>query len=56
MNMTENANLVELLWELGFRGDEVGTFLLGIEGRLSVQEAADRIKELQSKRLETLDQ
>ena len=50
MNMTENANLVELLWELGFQGDEVGNFLLGIEGRLPVKEAARKIKEEQERR------
>ena len=50
MNMTENANLVELLWELDIQGDEVGNFLLGVEGRISVKEAAARIKELQAKR------
>lgn len=50
MNMTENANLIELLWEIGLRGDEVSIFQLGVEGRISIEEASRRIRDSREKR------
>lgn len=50
MKMTENANLIELLWEIGLRGDEVSIFQLGVEGRISIEEAAGKIRESREKR------
>ena len=43
MNMTENANFIEILRKLGWNGDQIGDFMLGIEGRISVEESAQRI-------------
>lgn len=41
MTMQENANLVELLEAIGLK-DHIGDFILGVEGRISVEEAARR--------------
>ena len=45
MNLTETANFIEILQKLGWSGDQINNFLLGIEGRLSMEETAKRIKE-----------
>ena len=55
MNMGESSNLIELLWAVGFKGDEVSYFQLGVEGRISVEEAAKRINEMKEKRLRAED-
>ena len=44
MTMQENANLVELLEAIGLK-DHLGDFILGVEGRISIEEAARRINE-----------
>ena len=43
MNMTETANFIEILQKLGWTGEQINNFQLGIEGRLSIDESADRI-------------
>ena len=37
------SNIIELLRMLGWDGNQVSDFLLGVEGRISIEEAADRI-------------
>ncbi len=49
MTMTENANLIEMLWAIGLKGDEVNYFQLAVEGRISIEEAVKKIKESQKK-------
>lgn len=44
MTMTENANLIEILRAVGWTGDQISDFLLGVEGRVSVEETAQKIK------------
>ena len=44
MTMQENGNLVQIFRELGME-DCLGDFILGVEGILSPEEAAERIKE-----------
>ena len=41
MTMQENANLVELLEAMGYK-EHIGDFILGVEGRISIEEAAKR--------------
>ena len=41
MTMEGNANLVELLEALGLH-DHIGDFILGVEGRITIEEAARR--------------
>ena len=45
MNMSETANFIEILQKLGWSGDQINNFLLGIEGRISLDETAKRIEE-----------
>ncbi|MBR1629405.1 MAG: hypothetical protein IJ679_09110 [Lachnospiraceae bacterium] len=45
MTMQENANMAELLRSIGWTDQQIVDFLLGIEGRISIEEAADRIKQ-----------
>ena len=42
MTMQENSNLVKLLRALGME-DSLGDFILGIEGSISIEEAAQNI-------------
>ncbi len=44
MTMQENGNLVEIFRGLGME-DCMGDFILGLEGRISPQEAVEKIKE-----------
>lgn len=44
MTMQENANLVKLLRAIGL-GDKIGDFILGIEGSITIEEAAKKITE-----------
>ena len=45
MTMTENANLIEILKKLGWTGDQIADFILGIAGTISTDESAKRIKD-----------
>ena len=49
MTMIENANLVEILRKLGWTGDQIADYILGIEGRISTDECAQRIKDGEDK-------
>ena len=42
MTMQENANLVEIFDKLGISAG-LGDFILGVEGRISTDEAAERL-------------
>ncbi len=44
MNMNETANLIEILRGLGWTGDQIADFQLGIEGRVTVKESIKRLK------------
>ena len=44
MNMTEAANFIEILRALGWTGDQIADFQLGIEGRITVEEATKRVR------------
>ena len=46
MDMTENANFIEILEGLGWTGEQINKFMLGIEGRLTVKETIEIIKAL----------
>ena len=50
MNMTEAANFIEILRGLGWTGDQIADFQLGIEGRISVEESVDRVKNANDKK------
>ena len=44
MTMSENANLIEILRAIGWNGEQISDFLLGVEGRVSIEETAEKIK------------
>ena len=44
MKMAENANLIQILQKLGWTGEQIVKFQLGIAGRINVNEAAELIK------------
>ena len=44
MTNSETSNAIELLRSLGWTGDQVSDFLLGLEGRISLKEASERIQ------------
>ena len=44
MTMSENANLIEILRAIGWNGEQISEFLLGVEGRVSIEEKAEKIK------------
>ncbi|MBR1634641.1 MAG: hypothetical protein IJ682_06220 [Lachnospiraceae bacterium] len=44
MTMTENANLIQILETLGWTGEQINKLQLGIDGRISVKEAAELIE------------
>ena len=48
MNMTEAANFIEILRGLGWTGDQIADFQLGIEGRISVEESVNRVSKKSS--------
>ena len=41
----ETANLIEILRGLGWTGDQIADLQLGVEGRLTIEEAIARVKE-----------
>ena len=45
MTMNENANMAELFRSIGWTDEQIVDFLLGVEGRISIDEAARRIKQ-----------
>ena len=45
MAPNETSNLIEILRGIGWNGDQIADFLLGIEDRVTIQESIDRIKE-----------
>ncbi len=45
MTMSENANMAELFRSIGWTDEQIVDFLLGVEGRISIEEAARRIKQ-----------
>jgi len=50
MTMQENSNLVQIFQAMGLT-DSLAAFILGVEGTISPQEAAERImKEIEEKR------
>ncbi len=44
MTMTELANLIQALESLGWTGDQITALQLAIEGRISLEDMANRIK------------
>ncbi|MBQ8955450.1 MAG: hypothetical protein IJ075_00595 [Lachnospiraceae bacterium] len=52
MTTTEVANLIEILRGLGWTGDQIADFQLGIEGRLSVKDSIKKVKEQENKNQE----
>ena len=44
MNMTENANMIQLLQKIGWTDEQITNFMLGVEGRISLDEAAENHK------------
>ena len=52
MTTTEVANLIEILRGLGWTGDQIADFQLGIEGRLSVKDSIKKVKEQENKNKE----
>ena len=46
MNMAENANFNQILEKLGWTGEQINKFMLGIEGRLSIDEAVALINSM----------
>ena len=50
MPTTEIANLIEILRGLGWTGDQIADFQLGIEGRLSVSDSIKKVKEQEEKK------
>ena len=49
MKMAENANLIQILQKLGWTGEQITTLFLGVEGRITIEEAEQRIKKETSK-------
>ncbi len=49
MNMTENANFIQILEALGWTGEQINKFMLGIEGRISIDETVRLIRKYQGK-------
>ena len=52
MNQSESANIIELLRNLNWNGEQIADFQLAIEGRISIEEATSRIKEAEGKTLQ----
>ncbi|MBQ8956555.1 MAG: hypothetical protein IJ075_06270 [Lachnospiraceae bacterium] len=50
MTMSENANLVEFLLEIGWSSDQVTNYLLVIEGRRSIADGAKKHRELEEQK------
>ncbi|MBQ7583980.1 MAG: hypothetical protein IJT24_05160 [Lachnospiraceae bacterium] len=50
MTMSENANMVEFLLEIGWSSDQVTNYLLVIEGRRSIADGAKLHRSLESKK------
>ncbi|MBO6214369.1 MAG: hypothetical protein J6N76_02400 [Lachnospiraceae bacterium] len=45
MNMTENANLIEGLRQIGFTDSQIADLMLMVEGRIDIDEWVKRFKE-----------
>ena len=46
MNMMESANMVQLLQKIGWSDSQITNFILGVEGRISLEKASEIHKEL----------
>ena len=46
MTMTENANLIQFLQEIGWTDSQITNMMLCVEGRISIQEAAQNHDQL----------
>ncbi len=44
MTETEIPNIIEILRGVGWSGDQINDFQLGVEGRISVEEAVTRLQ------------
>lgn len=44
MTGPENSNIIEILRGVGWSGDQINDFQLGVEGRISVEEAVSRLQ------------
>ena len=42
MTVTENANVAEILRAIGWNDTQIIDFILGVEGRISIEETARR--------------
>ena len=49
MEMRENANFIQILEGLGWTGEQINKFMLGIAGRLSISEAVRLINSMDKK-------
>ena len=41
MTMNEAANLIEILKAIGWTSDQITNLMLGVEGRISIQQTAE---------------
>ena len=46
MNMMENANMIQLLQKIGWSDAQITNFMLGVEGRISLEKASEIHKAL----------
>ena len=44
MTGPENSNIIEILRGVGWSGEQINDFQLGVEGRISVVEAVNRLQ------------
>ncbi len=44
MTGNETSNIIEILRGIGWKGDQINDFQLGVEGRISVEETVNRLK------------
>ncbi|MBQ4464212.1 MAG: hypothetical protein II915_07345 [Eubacterium sp.] len=49
MEMRENANFIQILEGLGWTGEQINKFMLGIAGRLSISETVRLINLMKKK-------
>ena len=47
MNMVENANLIQYLQSIGWTDSQITNLMLVTEGRISIEDAAKKHKELE---------
>ena len=55
MTGAENANIIEILRGIGWSGEQINDFQLGIEGRVSVKETIENLKKNGNKSENTYD-